>query len=1084
MDNWHVIEHAEFDISFGSEEEAFEQQADLGAFIQRRLMPVVDGVFNEMSSKGEVLRMDGLEVDLGTLVYHDFQDEMESRLRECLRSVLNEKRLSIKAKPANNEGVFTRQQIELEQFEYFLVTGRLPWNAALSEGRTMDQRVQRIVQSSGAKFGKLLRSAAQKDAVIKRLVSQFPDEILAEIVRLLEPGEWGFVEDILERPELFRPGKDEQPQAPSRLKAHLWEFTFTYLLVERGSLFNRKAYIGSLVRQMAAHDNIGYGELLSSLIGVLHHIEAPSGLKKEMFQLLGELAEETRDSQPVPIDAELKSETPIESALGAVEHGATEADDINLTAVVYERGINNKSIATPARAQHLHTRLAEALVRGAGEELQDIWRMLLHDQPKLLKEALMYYGRQAKVRRNLACGFTEVILKDIVRLLEPGECGFIEAILERPELFRPGRGEQPQAPSRLKAHPWEFTLTYLLVERGSQFNRKAYLGSLVRQMAAHENIRHSELLDSLIGVLRHIEAPSGLKKEMLELLGELAEQEVRTRPDTDVADSQSQALIHAYDLYERLREGLALGEVSNKVSEDGIKALIDQLAQDHPWQLQRFYRELQATERFEANVFDRLPGEVLRRLIEAFLGLTSQAEQGGPSDFIRAIEGHATRARDVKRYYAQILVRLVQHQIIDLEAILAESLGLIVDDTIEDPARDSKTSHGAPKNPVTELQEAPLSERNDQVLADYLKDTAKVSAHRAAHLIRTIERLIIQQPERLRRLLAPRLAGRECAARLIELLPERLLTRVLFVLRAAEHHRLQCCADSLALACLGKEIGAKPEHVHRLKWQFVFEYLFAEGWPFDSTVFAWRFSNYLAAKLHWPDPNTFRALMCQQLALNSLPFTREPTNTLIAALSATPDGGRLPEAASQKADGGELVCGVEEDAQEITEEIYLRNAGQVLAAPYLPRLFSMLNLTEHAVFKDLKAAECAVHLLQFMVDERTDTPEYKLVLNKILCGVSTSLPIKRQIAIGDKEKELIESLLQGMIQNWKSIGNTSVAGLRESFLQREGRLQLKDDAWHLLVEQKAHDMLLDQIPWSFKTIKHPWMERVLYVDWR
>ena len=64
------------------------------------------------------------------------------------------------------------------------------------------------------------------------------------------------------------------------------------------------------------------------------------------------------------------------------------------------------------------------------------------------------------------------------------------------------------------------------------------------------------------------------------------------------------------------------------------------------------------------------------------------------------------------------------------------------------------------------------------------------------------------------------------------------------------------------------------------------------------------------------------------------------------------------------------------------------------------------------------------------------------------------------------------------------IGNTSVAGLRESFLQRGGTLWRKDDAWHLQVEQKAFDMLLDQLPWGFATIRHPWMQQAVYVHWR
>jgi len=101
-----------------------------------------------------------------------------------------------------------------------------------------------------------------------------------------------------------------------------------------------------------------------------------------------------------------------------------------------------------------------------------------------------------------------------------------------------------------------------------------------------------------------------------------------------------------------------------------------------------------------------------------------------------------------------------------------------------------------------------------------------------------------------------------------------------------------------------------------------------------------------------------------------------------------------------------------------------------------------------------------------------------------LCGIKLSAPITRRIRTRAREREAIEGLLRGMIENWKTIGHTSVKGFRESFLQRRGRLTLKDDAWHLKVEQRAFDMLLDSIPWGFATIKYPWMERVLYVKWR
>lgn len=173
-----------------------------------------------------------------------------------------------------------------------------------------------------------------------------------------------------------------------------------------------------------------------------------------------------------------------------------------------------------------------------------------------------------------------------------------------------------------------------------------------------------------------------------------------------------------------------------------------------------------------------------------------------------------------------------------------------------------------------------------------------------------------------------------------------------------------------------------------------------------------------------------------------------------------------------------------EDDSESGEEIYIANAGMVLATPYLPQLFRMLDLTDGAKFKDERSAERAIHLLQFMVSESCDSPEFLLSLNKLMCGVPTGVPIVREIELLPREKEAIEGMLNGIIRNWTILGNTSVQGLRESFLQRSGRLQLKEDNWHLKVEPKGIDVLLDRLPWSFALIKHPWMRRPIYVEWR
>ncbi|ATQ76901.1 hypothetical protein CR152_22040 [Massilia violaceinigra] len=179
-----------------------------------------------------------------------------------------------------------------------------------------------------------------------------------------------------------------------------------------------------------------------------------------------------------------------------------------------------------------------------------------------------------------------------------------------------------------------------------------------------------------------------------------------------------------------------------------------------------------------------------------------------------------------------------------------------------------------------------------------------------------------------------------------------------------------------------------------------------------------------------------------------------------------------------------LAPGAASALDDECDALYLSNAGQVLAGPYLPRLFAMVGLTEGARFKSTEAAERAVHLVQFIVSGQTDCPEYQLGLNKVLCGLKLSAPIVREIVPTDEEREAVDTMLRAMIAHWKTIGNTSPDGLRQSFLQRPGSMHLKDDAWRLKVDAGSFDMLLDALPWSFSVIRHPWMERAVHVEWR
>jgi len=165
------------------------------------------------------------------------------------------------------------------------------------------------------------------------------------------------------------------------------------------------------------------------------------------------------------------------------------------------------------------------------------------------------------------------------------------------------------------------------------------------------------------------------------------------------------------------------------------------------------------------------------------------------------------------------------------------------------------------------------------------------------------------------------------------------------------------------------------------------------------------------------------------------------------------------------------------------EGVVVDNAGLVLLGPYLPRLFGMFSLLGEDGFVDLGAKIHAVRVLQFLIHGSAEARQESLPLCRILCGLPPGVPVGEE-PIPPQEQEVCEQLLEAVIQHWSILGSTSVPGLRETFLRRNGTLESREEQWLLRVETGAFDMLLDKLPWGYKTVRFGWMDKTLQVEWR
>jgi Contractile injection system tape measure protein len=165
------------------------------------------------------------------------------------------------------------------------------------------------------------------------------------------------------------------------------------------------------------------------------------------------------------------------------------------------------------------------------------------------------------------------------------------------------------------------------------------------------------------------------------------------------------------------------------------------------------------------------------------------------------------------------------------------------------------------------------------------------------------------------------------------------------------------------------------------------------------------------------------------------------------------------------------------------ERLGIRHAGLVLLTPYLKSFFTTLHLLDKKAWVSRAAQHKAVQLLHYIATGKTECMEQDALLEKLLCGLPMEEPLAAKMEQDNVALTEADGLLKAIIANWPVLRNTSIAGLRESFIEREGLLYKKEEDWLLRVERKTIDVLLDSLPWGFSMIHLPWNKYLIHTEW-
>lgn len=171
------------------------------------------------------------------------------------------------------------------------------------------------------------------------------------------------------------------------------------------------------------------------------------------------------------------------------------------------------------------------------------------------------------------------------------------------------------------------------------------------------------------------------------------------------------------------------------------------------------------------------------------------------------------------------------------------------------------------------------------------------------------------------------------------------------------------------------------------------------------------------------------------------------------------------------------------EKQDPTFQKRFPNCGIVFLHPFLTQLFEEQELLLNKKFKNRASQIKAIQLLHYLATSKIDFEDAdELYILKILIGIPTDDLIIFPKPLTKKEESACDIVTRSLIQHWSVLKNVSIAGLQKQFIQKEGLINIRENAIEIYLETSSLDILLDQIPFNFSLIKLPWLQKFLTVS--
>ncbi|MDJ0620116.1 MAG: contractile injection system tape measure protein, partial [Calothrix sp. MO_192.B10] len=184
----HIIGRTLLELDTKQLADVWSLQSEVSRLFQQQGLQEMAYLFDQLVGEEEVVRLDRLEVDIGSIDSRFLADEFIHNLLAALRETLGD-RLSDRllnnnaAKPET----ITRNGSDWQVLLHFLRYGRLPWWCPARDWQDWRSRWSALVQSDTNWQNELRELLINYPAAQQRLVEQLPEAFRHQLVLQLQP---------------------------------------------------------------------------------------------------------------------------------------------------------------------------------------------------------------------------------------------------------------------------------------------------------------------------------------------------------------------------------------------------------------------------------------------------------------------------------------------------------------------------------------------------------------------------------------------------------------------------------------------------------------------------------------------------------------------------------------------------------------------------------------------------------------------------------------------------------------------------------------------------------------------------------